>query len=697
MPDTYRHQALLEKIVFLSSNIGEQHARMNFCLPSLCAMNTTSIDGYDPLSFFESHANGSANSNHIYETAIKGNVLNILKSYTGFFDILCEPIQNALDACEKQWRLDSTYVPKIRIEISIQEQTVEVLDNGTGMTATQFAHCFTPNVSYKKGERLRGQKGVGATFLAYGFNYVQLKTKCDGERRAAILRQGRQWAEDGNNFVPRPKLEELKTFNCDWLDRQVSGTSILIKLTSSTNEKPKDLGWCGATNAEQWMTLLRILTPLGGIYIEHSEFKPTVEISVTDRSGTQTGTSIVNPEYFYVHDIDGVRSVDLSSIRDALSSIDGDPAHKASRIPDRFKNIECLWDFWDAKTLLSEKGLDKLNDEQKALIEQHCVTVYGGFVSTLDIFDAFNRKLGVNERFKYLRGGLQLATDSMPQGELLVIPLKRYIGYQRNAHIVVHFKDGNPDLGRKVFQPELRALAEEIAEKITNVFITYRNLLKPDSGAIPTLLPDKELHVWKRAQEDWRDKHPLNLTGTWPTTSYISAPQEEQDVIALYHQLIGAGLIRGINFYGSKVNERYDALVEMNYSDDTVQYHPASCPLGVTSAIDFPYNSEPKILEYKFDLDALFRDFDASIKFAKHVDFIVCWKASLQVKNGFSIHSYLVDDQGVRRVFYGATHRLEQAGSGHFMEVVILEELLNYLANKTQESANQKVKYRLYD
>jgi hypothetical protein len=48
-------------------------------------------------------------------------------------------------------------------------------------------------------------------------------------------------------------------------------------------------------------------------------------------------------------------------------------------------------------------------------------------------------------------------------------------------------------------------------------------------------------------------------------------------------------------------------------------------------------------------------------------------------------------------VFFGATHRLEQAGSGHFIEVVVLEELLNYLTNQLQESANQKVKYRLYD
>ncbi|MFZ3002777.1 MAG: hypothetical protein WA071_20855 [Undibacterium umbellatum] len=49
------------------------------------------IDGYDPLSFFENKNDSTGgHANLIYEAAIKGNVLNILKSYTGFFDILCE-------------------------------------------------------------------------------------------------------------------------------------------------------------------------------------------------------------------------------------------------------------------------------------------------------------------------------------------------------------------------------------------------------------------------------------------------------------------------------------------------------------------------------------------------------------------------------------------------------------------------------
>lgn len=661
-------------------------------------MNIIKIDGYDPLSFFENgRSEKSESSSTIYETAIKGNVLNILKSYTGFFDIFCEPIQNSLDACEKLHRTKPNYTPRITININIKDQTVEIFDNGIGMDAQQFAHCFTPNVSYKRGEKLRGQKGVGATFLAYGFNFVQLKTKHNNERISAILRQGRQWAEDGSNFIPRPKLEEIKEFSCPWLGLGESGTSILIKLSGGANEKPKDLGWCGATNASQWLTILRILTPLGGIYIGDSTFRPQVDILVTDRSGTQTKESCVKPEYYYAHEIPSMRSADLADIRKALNHIDGDPTHKSSKISDKYKNIECIWGLWDSNDLLNEKGFDKISDESKTLIQKHSVSVYGAFVSTLDIYDAFNKKLGVNARFKYLRGGLQMATDSMPQGELLVIPLKRYVGYQRNAHIVVHFDEGNPDLGRKVFQPELRALAEEISEKITNIFITYRNLLKPDSGSIPTLIPDKELHVWKRAQEDWRDKNPFNVKGHWPSITYISTPQEEQDVIALFHQMIGCGVIQGINFYGSKVNERYDALVELNYKDESLEFDIERNPLGVYSEIGFPYDSEPKVLEYKFDLDALFRDFDASIKFYKHVDFLVCWKASLEVKNSFSIHSYLIDDFGLRRVLYGATHRLDQAGSGHSIDVIVLEDLFNFLTDPSNEIARQKAKYSFYD
>ena len=58
-------------------------------------------------------------------------------------------------------------------------------------------------------------------------------------------------------------------------------------------------------------------------------------------------------------------------------------------------------------------------------------------------------------------------------------------------------------------------------------------------------------------------------------------PREEQDVIALFHQLIGAGVIRGIKFFGSHSNIRYDGLVELDYSADDVVFNERTCILGI--------------------------------------------------------------------------------------------------------------------
>ncbi|MBW3776485.1 hypothetical protein GL272_05910 [Aeromonas veronii] len=67
-------------------------------------MSTTlQINGLDPLDLL-TRAHGQDNNSVIstvLDQARKGTVSNILKSYTGYFDVFSEPIQNALDACEK--------------------------------------------------------------------------------------------------------------------------------------------------------------------------------------------------------------------------------------------------------------------------------------------------------------------------------------------------------------------------------------------------------------------------------------------------------------------------------------------------------------------------------------------------------------------------------------------------------------------
>lgn len=110
--------------------------------------------------------------------AQKREIRNILKSYTGYYDLFSELLQNALDAVEKRGtEHDKDYTPAIWIKIDLAQETVSVTDNGCAMTAAQFKQFLKPNRSFKDGVTSRGNKGVGATYLGYGFNHWEVGTK----------------------------------------------------------------------------------------------------------------------------------------------------------------------------------------------------------------------------------------------------------------------------------------------------------------------------------------------------------------------------------------------------------------------------------------------------------------------------------------------------------------------------------------
>lgn len=225
------------------------------------APHAVALDGFDPLGA-DTTTSDTAALSQVFEESKKRDVQNILKSYTGTFDLFSEVLQNSLDAVQARQRIgEAGYSPNIWVYIDIPERIVRFTDNGIGMDEDQFKYCLRPSVSFKKQADLRGHKGVGASFLAYGFNFMRLQSKRDGKQLAVILRQGRQWAEDMSGTIPRPKLEAVE-FNVPELGNEASGTSVEIKIGQSAGERPRDLAWLGARTAEQWYDVLRIKTPL---------------------------------------------------------------------------------------------------------------------------------------------------------------------------------------------------------------------------------------------------------------------------------------------------------------------------------------------------------------------------------------------------------------------------------------------------
>ena len=286
-----------------------------------------------------------------------------------------------------------------------------------------------------------------------------------------------------------------------------------------------------------------------------------------------------------------------------------------------------------------------------------------------------------------------MASDHMVQGDLIPIPLLRAVGYQHQCHTIVHFTNGNPDLGRKVFQPEYQQLAEKLAKGAVQTFIRYRTHLRPDTGTAQ-MLPDRELQNWMREQVDWRRHEALKVFPMFKGLSLVSNPREEQDVVALFHELAACGVLRGYNFLSATCNDRYDALFELNYEDEAIYFDGDQQPLGVSREIPIPFQSATEVLEFKYDLDGLARDFDKQVKFPNHIGLAVCWKVTVESMAKLELRPLLVDSAGDIRQHYGATHTAYLVGNEQpAFEVVVLQDLVIFLADRPSEVARQKTLY----
>jgi hypothetical protein len=174
-----------------------------------------------------------------------------------------------------------------------------------------------------------------------------------------------------------------------------------------------------------------------------------------------------------------------------------------------------------------------------------------------------------------------------------------------------------------------------------------------------------------------------------------NTPRQEQDVIGLFHELIGARILKGFRFFGALQSDGYDSSFMMDYdANDHVCFQADQERLGIDRS--FPAGkTEPTILEFTFSFDGLVADFDREEKFVKHVDFVVCWNAGRDYRERFLLEPLLVGDEGSTRQIYGSTHKAYPDGlSLPAFEVLVLEDLMRWFQDSPAEEARQKQAYR---
>lgn len=198
--------------------------------------------------------------------------------------------------------------------------------------------------------------------------------------------------------------------------------------------------------------------------------------------------------------------------------------------------------------------------------------------------------------------------------------------------------------------------------------------------------------------------YPLSLTNQnffLPTkqVSITSIPTREQDVIALFNQLIAGGVIRGIRIMSTNERLTYDGLFRIAFDLEAEKYshNSETNPLGIDASTAEELKgiiTDPKILEYKYSLDGLVEDFESGDKNSKDIELAIVWSTGDLYKERYSITSFLVPENISLRQYHGVTHMLCDIESGaRVMDLIVLEELINYLNQHDDCVAHQRVKY----
>ena len=629
----------------------------------------------------------------------KRKIKNILKSYVGLYDPFSEFIQNAMDAVDQRKALNEEgYEPKLFIEVNLQSNEFTITDNGIGFNKIEFTSFLSPDISFKEEDKgSRGNKGVGATFLAYGYNSLMLSTKRPDYEINCSMKDGRKWVDDKAGTVTRPMVKQIanKVGKIEDVDR---GSSFAISF-GGENTRPKNLSYFAATTAEQWKYLLLIKTPLGSISFQE-EVPILFDLTVIDGNGNATELLNQICSYIFPHEVIS-SNVDLKTINGIQQKLIED-GKDPSNIPSMYKNLNGIYELFSYENLVSYFEDKLLDSEQEYLIEYE-VTGYGYFCYSTKIWDQFSDNIAnLRKGVRILRGGLQLSNNRMAQGELITIPLKQNIGYQNQAHVIIHFHNAHPDLGRKGFQPELESLAQKLSVLIVNRLKVWRKLLKNDTGAAPQIVNEGLIFDWIMDQVAYEKEQPLKITNPnfflpLKEISITSNPRVEQDVIVLFNQLIAGGVIRGLRLMSTSQYKQYDGIFRYFFKlpISNHEFEKTLNPLGlekVTHTED--YVSKPYVLEYKYNIDGLIQEFENQEKDENSVNLAIAWTIGTKWKLRYNIISLLNTDNLHHRTFHGQTHIFcdENTGQVRF-HGIILSELLDYLNDVDSVQDFQKSEY----
>jgi hypothetical protein len=633
---------------------------------------------FNPLNISE-HSDDQSYINEIYRREIRG----ILESYHHRFDHLYESIQNAVDSCEAADNYYSNktsekgYTPEIRVIINLKDNKITVADNGLGMTKdVVLKYFFTPhatlkNVSEDTKTRQRGEKGVGATFLSYGSNKIKITTLSNESREltSGQLTKAIDWVYDSENKKV-PEVEPCKANKI--IDEFDHGT--IVELDVPQNFSMYELMEYG-DEWNQWEIILKLYTALGYVSLDKKDSffdRLKAHLILISSEGESIGKPL-SLEYLYPH-----------MMTEANIQINKLTRIKGGVLPASQQDMKIMWETYD-KTQVSEyvnrrmSNLKYMRTSKKRkiseILNKYSPEAYVCFTSGSDFWDVYNNKIWGETFEGQLKPGIIFTTKSQRIGEHKRIDFKFRSGDFNRFFILINMENLKSDIGRKSLGEDIEEFANFFANSIQKQFTDNDDCLAPWTD-----VDEEEESVLEDLQEEAFDREDLPLD----YLHFKKIPKEEQDVIALFFDLLGLEKIKGFKVYSTHASRKYDGIgmFHINKSDDII-YDKETCLLGVSEEKfkkDVIKSKKKCFIEFKYNSDYLVKDVRNGYKRLQDIKWLVCWEiGDRHIGEGISIIDITEPSRINSRDYHGVTHLMTEKENKVY--VVELKKVVEILSN----------------
>jgi hypothetical protein len=158
-----------------------------------------------------------------------------------------------------------------------------------------------------------------------------------------------------------------------------------------------------------------------------------------------------------------------------------------------------------------------------------------------------------------------------------------------------------------------------------------------------------------------------------PELATKKVPIDENDVIALFFELLGRGHITGYQNFGLSQRKTYDGrfLIKRSGDDDFID------------PID---DRQLSVVEFKVTASSIIRDFEQEIKIPREVKLVIAWDEGSSNSNQF----HFVDiEHGIHhlqdKVYPKVTRYLKDTRSGSEIQVLLLKSVVDRIREQEEE------------